>query len=506
MRIDLQGGSWAPRSTVSGSQRCINVYPEKPRKDSGEGYAMVQRPGLRRLGGPPAPGVGRGIFRTSQGYAYSVVGQTIYSVDLTNWQHTVVGQLESPLTNLCSLTDNGTSALLVDGSASGYSFEAASGNNFAQVVDPTGIFAGSIKVDYVDTFVLWTLPKSIEFGSTLSNSLTFDPLYVAGKTGYPDLLQSIYVNKHLIVLFGQVRSEIWYNAGNPLFPFALLPGAYIEWGALAPYSIADVDNNIFWLAQGKSGVGLVCRQRGYETRVISNYALSYAIGQMQRAGADLSDAIAYCYTQEGHIFYVLTFVSGNQTWVYDESIADPEAAWHQRGFTSPDGLQRERACSHALLAGLNVVQDWQNGDLYALDLDYYYDHVNVLDGQGLIERPVAYTRTLPQLLVGMSAQGPVAIEGKRVRINSLSLDMDCGNGPEGEDGRAPSIGLRLSFDRGKSWGSYVLQSTGRIGEYGTLPKWAPLGIGRWPTFELQWSFAGKSALGAGFVDLEVLAS
>ena len=69
MRIDLQGGSWAPRSTDSGSKRCINVYPEKPRKDSGEGYAMVQRPGLRRLGGPPAPGVGRGIFRTSQGYA-----------------------------------------------------------------------------------------------------------------------------------------------------------------------------------------------------------------------------------------------------------------------------------------------------------------------------------------------------------------------------------------------------------------------------------------------------
>lgn len=506
MRLQLIGGAWAPRSPISGTQRCINLYPEKGREDGPDTRVHIQRPGLRPLGTPLMANVGRGLFRTSRGQGYSVVGSNVYFVN-PDWTHRLIGQLKSPLTNLCSLTDNGTDAFLVDSSPQGYTWKIVDGSTFQQINDPTLTFEGSIKVDYLDTFMLWAFINSILFGSTLSNEIVFDGTYIAGKTGYPDFLVTLLVNRHQLILFGEVRSEIWYDAGNPTFPFALLPGAYIEWGVRAPRSPAGIDNDVYWLGQGFGGSNLVLRQRGYETRIVSNHAISYAIGKMQAAGADISDAIGSCYTQEGHVFYVLTFISGNQTWLFDASIEDPMMAWHQRGFTDSNGLlNRERAISYAFLNGLNVVQDWQNGTIYALDLDYYFDTVDDNDGAGVWSRPITYTRSFAQLKTLPGPQGPqfpIPGEHKRYRIKAFYADFEGGNGPLDVNDQPPSVSLRVSFDRGVSFHNWILQSTGDPGRYDTLPSWSPLGQGRFPVLELSWSYPAKASLGGGWVELEL---
>lgn len=496
--MELIGGAYAARSVIGNAQKCINLLPERNRKDGPQTMTHYQRPGYRGLSAPPKAGVGRGIFRTFSGQAYCVVGQNVFSIG-PNFAFTQIGQLLTNRTNLCSLSDNGVTAVLGDGSQFGY--QIALGNNaFTQIADPTGTFLGTIKWDYLDGFLLWVLPQSNFFGSTNDDSVTFNPTYIAAKTGAPDYLQTLYVNRHQILLLGQIKSEIWYDAGNPLFPFAILPGAYIEQGILAPYSVASQDVDVYWLGQNLQGIGLVIHQRGYETKVISNYAISNAIEQMAAAGADLTDATGYTYSKGGHIFYVLTFVSGDQTWVYDASIADPELAWHQRGWTSPDGvLHRERACSHAFINNTNVVQDWQNGSLYALDDNYYFDYVGGIAG------PINYTRTFPQLYIAKNPQGmPMMADGLGIKLNRFTADLECGNGPIGADGTPPNIGLRVSFDKGKSFGNFVLQSTGMLGEYATEPKWAPLGIGRFPVLELNYSFAAPAALNGGWIDAMLL--
>jgi hypothetical protein len=392
---------------------------------------------------------------------------------------------------------------MVIGDGSGFGYEVVLATNvFSQIIDNTGIFAGTIKWDYLDSFLLWVLPQSIQFGSTYSNEVVFDATYTAGKNGYPDLLQTLYVNNHEILLLGTLKSEIWYDAGNALFPFAILPGAYIEWGILAPRSLAHVNKTVFWLAQGLQGVGLIIAQEGYRTKVVSNYAISYAIGQMKRAGADLSDAVGYSYTIDGHAFYVLTFQSGDQTWVYDDSVADPELAWHQRGWTDPatGALHRERGLTAAWVNNLNVTLDWQNGTIYALDPDYYFDYVNGLAG------PISYTRTFPQIFLGMGPQGPMYADGKNIVVNNFVADMDQGNGPLDINGQPPSASLRWSFNRGKQYGNAVLQSNGNPGEYSAQSRWTPLGVGRYPVLELSYSFAGPCALNGGWVDAKVAES
>lgn len=495
MRLDLVGGAYYTRGGFASAQRCINWFPESNRKDNSVPWTYYRRPGNRALVSGPATLPVRGLYRASNGNGYCVIGQAVYSIS-SAWALTQLGVLALPATTLVSFSDNSTMILLVDGSTTGYTINMKT-NAFAVLSDPTGIFTGSPKVGVIDGFTLWVIPNSQDFGSSLANQLVFDPTYFAAKNGYPDNLVSLFVNQHEIYLLGSLKSEIWYNAGGALFPFALLPGSYIEHGLLARYSVANIGKFFFWLAQDLQGDGYVLRQSGYTTEIISNYALSYAINQMKRNGADLSDAIAYSYSLEGHSFYVITFISGDQTWVYDMTCPDPENAWHQRGWTDSNGtLHRERANCGAFINGQCVVGDWQNGTILALDQDYAYDDV------AGIPAPINCLRTFGQIRRIPGPNGPnfpIDTDGKLIQLVSFSADFEGGYGQQSPDGTNPSISLRYSTDRGKSWNAAVLRSAGQDGQFDTLPNWKPLGLARFPLFELSSSLPGPGGLAGAWL-------
>jgi hypothetical protein len=68
----------------------------------------------------------------------------------------------------------------------------------------------------------------------------------------------------------------------------------------------------------------------------------------------------------------------------------------------------------------------------------------------------------------------------------------------------PQVSLRISYDKGRTFGNAVPQSVGAQGEYLVAPSWRRLGLGRDVVFQLEWSFAGETALNGAFVDLEEL--
>jgi hypothetical protein len=504
MRYPLIGGAYAPRSPIANSQRCINLYPENNRKDSPVAVTHYQRPGNRPLAQGPAAPV-RCLYRASNGNGYCVIGPNVYSISPT-WVLTQIGAVPFPPAGgsapsyPCSMTDNGIAGgqtiLLVDGSPLGYSINMKT-NAFSQVVDATGTFQGARRVDVIDGFILWGfIDGSNNFGSTTLNSLTFNALYIAGKNDYPDPLAGLVVSRHEILLLGQVKGEIWYDAGNPLFPFAELPGAFIEHGVVAPYSICREDINVYWLGQDLEGQGVVFRQRGYETKRVSNHAIEYAIRQMAATGT-IADCITYCHQLDGHVFVVFNFPTGDQTWVFDSSMVDPTLAWHQRGWTDVNGaLHRDRGNCGAFINSQNVIGDWQNGTIYALDPSYYQDNIN-----GQIA-PIHFIRTFPQIYEGADERGqPQLADGKVVQINGFVADIEGGYGDG--TGAAGQISLRASFDRGISFQDLPLQTTGTPGEYITSPKWGPIGSGRWPVLELHYSFAAPAALNGGWVDARI---
>lgn len=488
MRLYLHGGSYQARAEIANAQRCLNLYPESNPKDSPVPLTHYQRAGLRPLvSGPNLPV--RGLYRASNGQAYGVIGRNVYRITAPAgvWTLTQLGQITAGLTTPVSFIDNGTTILLVDGSVNGWFITLAT-DAFTQVVDPTGTFVGGDRVDVIDTFMLCNIPGTNRWISTLSNVTTFDPLYFGAKANYPDSLVGLIVNRHEILLIGQLKSEIWFDAGNPGFPFAELPGASIEHGSCAKYSLAAADVSIFWLGLDLQGQGVVFRQRAYETRRISTHALEYAI---QRYDV-ISDAIGYTYQQYGHVYYVLQFPSAGKTWVFDEATE----FWHEEATLDSNGnLGRHRGNCCAFINGLNVVGDFANGTLYHMDPEVYTDTV------GGVTYPLRWIRTFPHLVVPPTETSP-GIDGfSRLIFNRFVADVEVGTVGKSADGKPPQISMRYSSNRGKTFTPAPMQSVGATGEYQTLPTWQPLGMARDMVFELSCSIAGPCALNGAWVQV-----
>src|SRR5215467_11838321 len=293
MRLPLIGGSYTTRSVIASAQRCINYYSEVNPKSAIVPMTHYQRPGLNPVF-QAGPGPIRGLYRASNEVGYLVSGNEAHKIN-PNFTTTFIGAIaDTGRTGQVSMADNGTTLTIVDGSSVGYE-SALNSTTLAPISDPTGVFQGADKIAYIDTYLIWNMPGSVFFGSTLSNELTFDPLFFAGKVSYPDILKSLFVNRREIFLFGDVKSEIWYNAGGTTespFAFQQLPGTYIENGIAAPFSVANHDITVFWLSRNLQGEGVVLSFRGYFAQRISNHALEDAILKMQKApGIGITDAV-----------------------------------------------------------------------------------------------------------------------------------------------------------------------------------------------------------------------
>lgn len=498
--VPLLGGAYQSRSVIANAQRCINLFPEVNPKDSPVQVTHYQRPGLRLLAqGPNAPV--RGLYQAGNNNGYAVIGQQLFLVGpAPAWTLTPLGVLTppAPMTTPVSMTDNGQTLVVVDSSPFGYSVNLAdtTGASFAQIADKSGFFQGAAKVDFMDTFLLWNFIGTQQFGSSLSNSVAFDPSQFGSKTGKNDILQTLAVLRHEIYLLGLLSTEIWYDAGNAQFPFAELPGAFIEHGTLAPFSAATADVNLYFLGNDRqSATPMVLRIAGYAASRISNHALEVQLRLANKLGT-LKDAIGYTYQQDGHIFYVLQLPSANQTWVWDESSKE----WHQRCWTNPaDGtLNRDRSNCFAVINQTPVVGDFANGALYALDPESFTDSVAGQAG------PITYLRSFPHLQIGMMQGQEARADGKRMQFSRFQLDIECGTGPLDNQQNPAQVALRWSSDRGKTFKEAVLQSTGAPGVYETFPLWRQIGISRDMVFEVSWSFSGAAALQGAWIDAEVL--
>jgi hypothetical protein len=201
--------------------------------------------------------------------------------------------------------------------------------------------------------------------TSLLDGTSVDPLDFASAEGAPDQLISVNVDHREAWLFGTGTIEVWYNAGTADFPLQRIQGAFNELGCAAVYSVAKLDNTLFWLGSDARGSGVVYRAVGYRGERISTHAVEFAIQNY----SVISDAVAYSYQQEGHKFYVLTFPTAGATWVFDTSTG----AWHERASLINGHFGRHRSNCQMNFNNEIIVGDYENGNIYAFDLDVYAD-------------------------------------------------------------------------------------------------------------------------------------
>lgn len=411
----------------------------------------------------------RGLYTATTGELFGVADNSLYSID-ENWGITRLGPVTPGRSNPVSMSDNGLTLVVVDGSENGFTYDLTD-RVYGLISDPA--FYGADKVDCVDTFFIFNRPGTNQFYLSPSEwvqGLPFDALDIAAKTGRADLISSLIVMHREIWLLGIQTSEIWYDVGASDFAFQPIPGAFVEHGCAAAQSIAKYDNAIYFLTRDQQGSFMVLEGAGYKVTRVSTNAIENEILTYRR----LDDAIGFCYQQEGHAFYQLTFPTDDKTWVYDIATQ----IWHERAWSDTSGkLHRHRANCHAFAYGKNVIGDHSNGKLYYYDLNTHTD-----DGD-----PITHIRSFPHMVD----------DGKRVFYRQFIADMEVGSTTLDND---PTLSLRWSDTRGASWGNPITQSLGKTGKYLTSVQFQRLGMARDRVFELSWAGDFRTALNGAFVE------
>jgi len=380
----------------------VNLFPEMV-PEGGKQPAFLQRaPGLV-LRTTVGTGPIRGLWEHNS-YMYVVSGDTFYQVSST---YVVTAKGTVAGTGLVTMADNGTQ-IMIAADPDGYIYNTSTGV-FAQITDPD--FPGASVVDYLDGYFVFIEPNSQRIWVTaLLDGTSVDPLDFVSAEGDPDDVISMIVDHREVWLFGRNTTEVWYNAGLSDFPLVRIQGAFNELGCAARYSVAKINNQVYWLGKDPRGQGIVYVANGYQGQRISTHAVEW---QIQQYG-NMSDAIGFTYQQDGHSFYVLVFPSVGKTWVYDASTG----AWHERAGWN-DQWTRYRPQAQVFYNNENLVGDYETGKIYALDLNNY-------EYNGATQRWLRSWRALP------TGQNTL----RRTAQHSLQLDCETGVGlslPPGDD-------------------------------------------------------------------------
>lgn len=505
MKSHILGQAYVARSINAADNRMVNLFPEATPPGSKDTGFLNKAPGLRKL---LAVGIGpiRAVWqdRSNDNYAYVVSGNEFYRID-TSYNLKLMGSLIGTSMTPVVISDNGYQLFLAC-NPEGYIYNKTT-NAFQQITDPD--FEGSVTVAYVDGYFVFNQPDSqVIWVTDLLDGLSINPLNFASAEGSPDNVVSVAVNNREIWIFGTNSTEVWYDAALTGFPLAPIQGAYNEVGCIAKYSVAKLDNSLFWLGADARGFGMVYRNQGYTATRISTHAIEYAIQSYEV----VSDAIAYTYQQEGHSFYVLTFPTVGKTWVYDVATQ----MWHERAAFIQGQFTRHRSNCQMNFNNLTVVGDYANGNLYALDLDVYDDSVEpqkwLRSWRALPQDVNNLTRTAQHTLqidiesgVGINAFDANTVSAYIDTQNGLRLSVPSGGIllTESDDliitendayldyeytgllvtnvhtataGFDPQIMLRWSDDGGHTWSNEHWTSLGKLGTYGTRVFFRRLGM------------------------------
>lgn len=443
MKTPILGSSYQARSPNAADARMVNLFPEVI-PEGGKEPAWLQRaPGLRLLqtiGSGPI----RGLWANTTGTAFYVVSaNSVYRLTSATGTPTLIGTVTG--SGPVSIADNGTQ-LFFACDPDGYIYNELTGV-FAQITDPD--FAGAVKVGYIDGYFVFNEPDSQKIWVTsLLEGTSVDPLDFASAEGSPDQLFAIIVDHREVWAFGTTSTEVFYNSGQADFPLTRIQGAFNEIGCAAAYSVAKMDNQIYWLGKDARGFGMVYRAAGYIGQRISTHAIEW---QIQQYG-DLSGTTSFTYQQDGHSFYQLNFPQAGVSWVFDAATG----AWHERAYWGGTAFERHRADNQCAFGGVTIVGDYENGNIYALDPLTYADNGNV-------QRWLRTWRALP------------TTNYKRSVNHSLQIDMQAGVGLNTGQGSDPQVVLRWSDDGGHTWSNEHSRAMGALGQHGTRVIWRRLG-------------------------------
>jgi hypothetical protein len=434
--------------------RTINWYAEAIGTGKGKKFTLRTTPGLNLVARMGAAGGGRGIHTmiSTREYHFGVRGNSFQEWDPGIGAYVERGQLGT-IEGVVKFADNGKQVCLSDG-VRGYGYDVTTqvfkrldvvdastpnpvNNPWPGVGPQTDAVFSALRVISIEggTGFFWCSMQDDIFNWSATAG--------AEAESFPDPLVGLACLGQVFFPLGSNSNEAWTDQGFQDFPFRRVQaGSNI--GVSSRDSICTFGGSAYFLGGSAEGKGIIYRSQGYNMVPISDQRTNSIIAQI----ADISDAVAFIYQEEGHVFYQISFISGDLTLVYDISTE----LWAQREYRNPvTGITSRRfEAFQAVYGGRNLVQDFRDGTVYALSRKFFTDAGD----------PVVRTKvfgTWPDEQTDF------------VSVPSFGAFMDMGNTPEGSE--APQAILSFSDDRGKTYGQEHYRALPFIGEYGKRVAW-----------------------------------
>ncbi len=441
---------------ISGNELLVNVYP---RSSTGGKYQfnLINTPGLAFFCELPTyPVMG---LHNNKGRVFAVTPSKMYEV-FKDGSFKELGDVD--LKGRVVMEDNGIQVVVVDG-FKGFYYDGSTEE--VNEITSEGFYPATT-VTYQDGYFLFDRRGTGQFFISELLNVTFNGLDFATAEGQPDNLVAVLSDHREIFLFGEDTIEVWYNSGASDFPFERNQGAFIEKGCGARYSVAKQNNTVYFVGSDL----MVYQMTGYTPVRISNHAVEKTL-----KGIDLSDAFAYTYQDEGHLFYVLTIPGRDITWCYDISTG----AWHVRQSYQ---FGRHQSNNAIFFDSKTLVGDFQNGRIYQMSGNFYTD-----DGE-----PVIREFVLPTVNNGREF----------LTVDSLEFDMGTGVGLIQGQGNDPELRVYFSKDSGKTYSqNFKRGRIGKIGEYLTRAKVNRFGAARQFTFKVEISDPIPIDIGGAWIEV-----
>lgn len=475
------GGSYELDSLPADAQRTINLIPETIESGTGKGPSrMFVRPGLDAFvdfgSSTPTTAIvemlevigtaGTRVFallpHSSGEHALWEVFDDATFVQLTQNFANIATSMASNGSQIVIATHDGTGSTL-------YCLELAT--NTLNLIDtltghaiekvlwhPDGYFIG-LDIDNKKFYI------SSLMDGTLWDATDTAQIFVTDRP--VDMIED---HKQLW-FFGSKGAVVYYDSGNPDFPFEPISGASLQTGIVGQ-TARRIDNTLMWVSQNERGGYQVMRANGFTPIRVSNNHIELQIAAAQPSDSDFS---VWTMDYMGHAFYAVSVTGLSTTFIFDAA-TNLWSEWSS-GLSPSNTLLIGK--NHIFAWGVHLFSSTSTNKIYAMNANIQTDGGS----------PFSWSRRAPHL----------ASERRLITYSRLELEIETGI----SGSSSPQIYMRYSDDGGRNWGTAVAVSMGSTNETKQRVAWDRLGSARDRVFEVYGSDQVYISIVTAFIDFMI---
>jgi hypothetical protein len=379
-------------------------------------------------------GLCRGLIEMG-GAVYGVFGTVLGRVS-TAGTVTEIGGI--PGTSKVSLAHNDASPRQLVVVADGNRY-VVTNDVLADLTDPD--LPPPVSVTFLNQRIIFGIADGRVFFSAVDDATSISSLDFFTAEGNPDTLIAVVAHLQEVWVFGAESIEVWRDTGNATAPFRRNEAGVIPKGCLGQATIAELDNDIFWVGND----GVVYKAAGYQFQPISTFGVNEAI----RATTDKASIEALAFHMAGHAFYVLS--GPDWTWAYNRTTGtwDPRFSY---------ALDRWRVSQAVAFGDKVILGDYATNAVYQLSRTSY-------DEAGTT-------------MIWRARTAPMHAYPNQISVDALHCDFVLGVGLVSANAHesTPQVGMRYSDDGGYTWSNQRLVPLGATGVRTVPVRWWGLGV------------------------------